>query len=142
MYSIRVLLVLYWFLIMICIVCVQLMYQPAVNNQFTGYSYGSTESAIDNSSRVLKVKTAPSKGAVKRENFKQYHFNTYRYTVQSQDCANDCQFCANSKYFINLERNSHKNSIKSMDSILKHGFVQMLPEPLAHSAGSCEAVND
>lgn len=118
------------------------MYQPAVNNQFTGYNYGSTESAIDNSSRVLKVKTAPSKGAVKRENFKQYHFNTYRYTVQSQDCANDCQFCANSKYFINLERNSHKNSIKSMDSILKHGCVQMLPEPLAHSAGSCEAVYD
>ncbi len=83
------------------------MYQPAVNNQFMGYSYGSTESAIDNSSRVLKEKTAPSKGAVKRENFKQYHFNTYRYTVQSQDCANDCQFCANSKFFIKPACNLH-----------------------------------
>lgn len=65
------------------------MYQPAVNNQFTGYNYGSTESAIDNSSRVLKVKTAPGKGAVKRENFKQYHYNTRRYMVQSQSRANE-----------------------------------------------------
>ncbi len=28
---------------------------------------------------------------------------------------------------------------KSMRFILTHGFVQRLQEPLAHSAGSCEA---
>ena len=54
MYSIRVMLVLYWFLIMICIVYVQPMYQPAVNHRFTGYNYGSTKAAIDNLLRVLK----------------------------------------------------------------------------------------
>ena len=39
-------LVLYWFLIMICIVYVQPMYQPAVNHRFTGWNYGSTKTAI------------------------------------------------------------------------------------------------
>ena len=89
-------LVLYWFLIMICIVYVQPMYQPAVNDQFTGCNYGSTKTAIGSRFLVLK-KTAPCNRAVKRENFNQYHFNTCRYTVQSQNRANERQFRANSK---------------------------------------------
>lgn len=47
-------LVLYWFLIMICIVYVQPMYQPAVNHRFTGYKKSTVE------------------GAVKKYNFNQY----------------------------------------------------------------------
>ena len=37
---------------------VQAMYCPAVNNQFTGYNYGSMESDADSSFRVLKVKNS------------------------------------------------------------------------------------
>lgn len=73
-------------------------------------------------------------------NCQRWDYNTRRYTVQSQNRANECQFCANSEFFINQPAIYIKNSIK-MCFILKHGFVQMLPEPSAHSAGSCEAVN-
>ena len=54
MYSILVMLVLYWFLIMICIVYVQPMYQPAVNHRFTGCNDGSTKTAIGSPFLVLK----------------------------------------------------------------------------------------
>lgn len=91
---------------------VQAMYCPAVNNQFTGYNYGSMESDADSSFRVLKVKKAPSKGAVKRENFKQYHYNMRGYTVQSQSRANECQVCANSKYFIKIRNILRQNNKK------------------------------
>ena len=39
---------------MVCIVYVQPMYQPAVNDQFTGYNYGSTTTAIGSPFLVLK----------------------------------------------------------------------------------------
>ena len=50
----RAILMLHCFFIVVCMVYVQAMYCPAVNDQFMGYNYGNTESDIGSSFRALK----------------------------------------------------------------------------------------
>ena len=94
------------------------------------------ESSHWQSSPCAKVKTAPCKGAVKRENFNQYHFNTCRYTVQSQKRANECLFCANSKYFIKtrniLRQNRKKVCALSWNTAASKGCQDLWRIALAH----------